>query len=369
MNNHGARTGRQWSCVLLLCCCLLPSLGQAVLVEGLYRASAELASRDSERERRQGFGQALAEVILKITGREEVLELPAIQRALASPDAYVEFWEYRTERDFDPVTGAAREVIRLNVNFFEPQVRRLLDQNSIPIWPDNRPETLVWVVLQEGLDSRRVLAAGEQSEILDLLRQKAFRRGLPLLLPAMNANESLRINADQLWELDEEAIRAASAPYQTESIMVLRLFRSFDGEMVARGTFLFRNFTRAEESYDYDLDALLQMPVNLVAEELSAYYAVLVSGVSSSSLVRMRVEGVNSMQAYARLMRYVQNLVDVNTVDVVAVEGSRIDLELATGGQIRQLMENIALDRNMRPLGEVFREDDQIVMNYQWAAQ
>jgi ferredoxin len=108
---------------------------------------------------------------------------------------------------------------------------------------------------------------------------------------------------------------------------------------------------------------------NLTADELSGYYAVLVSGNTATAQVRMRVEGINGISHYAELMRYVQNLVDVNSVSVISVDGSTINLELTTGGQLRQLMESIALDRTMRPVGEAIRENDYVVMNYQWSAQ
>ena len=55
---------------------------QAVQIEGLYSHQSALIG-DDESERAQAFAAALAAVIVKLTGGEEALSVPGVDRALA----------------------------------------------------------------------------------------------------------------------------------------------------------------------------------------------------------------------------------------------------------------------------------------------
>jgi hypothetical protein len=59
----------------------------------------------------------------------------------------------------------------------------------------------------------------------------------------------------------------------------------------------------------------------------------------------------------------------VNSVQLLSVEEGTVQLQLRTGGQFRQLIESIALDRRMSSVGEVSRLNQQVFMHYQWLAQ
>ncbi|MDT8399808.1 MAG: DUF2066 domain-containing protein [Pseudomonadales bacterium] len=344
----------------------------AVTVEGLYKSSVIVSSRENERVRRQGFSTALQQVLVKVTGRRDVLELGAVRRAVANPESYVEFWEYTTFKPEPSPPGTPADAIgqadriQLLVTFFAPQIQSLLEQNSIPVWPENRPATLVWMVVQEELGPRQIGSVERHADLLREMNSLADSRGVPLLMPLLDVEDQRAISAEQIWNLEADAIHQASARYQTDSVLVVRLFRSLGGELLGTAAFYFRNGIRTADFYGEDLSSVMARPVDLVAEELSAYYAVLASG--AEVLVNMTVEGIDSVKDYAGLMSYVQKLVDVNKVTLVRADQQTLDLTLSTGGQIRQLIEAIALDRNLRPVTDAVRENNVVLMHYQWVA-
>lgn len=344
--------------------------GAAVEVEGLYRGTAVVQSRADERERVRAFAPAMREVLVKVTGRAEVLQMAPIRQALANAQDYVASWSYSTQRSVDPATGGPVENIVLEAIFYESEIQRLLNRNGIAMWPRNRPVTLVWAVMQDELGDRQVLGSGSSHEMIEAIRQEAARRGLPVLFPLQDLEDRLKLSAQQLWEFDALAVRDASERYQAESVLVLRGYRSLGGELIGEALFLFRGAALSQDLYANSLQAFIAPPLEAASRELSAYYGVLLSGSGGASVpVTMTVEGIDSPEAYAGLMNYVAELADVNGLTLNRVEQGTVTLNLSTGGQIRQLVETIALNDDLQAAAEVRREGEEVILHYRWVGR
>lgn len=351
--------------LLLLSLALVPlHEAGAAQVGGLYQATVPVNSRTSEDERVQAFRTGLRQVIVKLSGVEQSLDNPLIARALNNAGSYVEASGYRT---YEAASAGGAERIALEVSYYESEVQRLLDAASIPVWPGNRPETIVWLVVQDERGERTLLgSAGQDTPILASLRRSAAGRGLPLILPILDLQDQVAIRPDALWEFDREALLRASERYQAQSILALRVHRLIGGEMIARALYMFRGQEYELETVQNSLDDFLRQCAGIAASELAANYAILLSGIGANSSVQLVVNGVDSPADYAGVLRYLQSLAVVKGVQLRSVAGDTLQLELDTGGQLRQLLEIIALDRRMAPLGEPLRDDQQVSMAYQW---
>jgi len=357
--------------LLLMLVCLLHEPALAIEVTDLYQGIVPVESRDNVRERQQAFNNALRQVLLKVTGNSAIYNQPLIRRALASADDYVDTWSYRTVTPPEGVDDAPTAVqgIELSVSFFEPQVLSLLDSAGIPLWPRNRPYTLVWLVVQDELGGRQLVGSSTRDnlDILALLENDAQRRGLPVLLPILDFEDRRAVSASDVWDMDAQRLLAASARYQSESVLVVRLFRTLAGDVLGKSNYLFRNQVFELELFEESIETFMEQSIALAADELAAYYAVLLSGTDSSMEVNMTVTGITSAEDYAGLLSYVDQLTDVNEHHIVRVKDQTIQLKLVTGGQLRQLVETIALNRSMQPVGDLVREDNQVYMSYRWS--
>jgi len=355
------------SLLLWVFCALLGTAAQAAEVTDLYQATVPVTSRDNERERVQAFGAALRSTLVRLTGRADSSNAPIIQRAIAAPQPYVETWLYRSEPAAEAGQG---EQIVLQVSFFQPGIQRLLNDAGMAVWPQNRPDTLLWVVVQDELGQREFAApGGSAAEVLAELQRLADERGLPLTLPVLDFEDRTALRPEQLWNLDADALRLASARYGIESILALRIYRLLNGEVIAKAAYLFRDQVREQEVLESPLAAFLETSVSMAAGELAGYYAVLLSGIDSSTDLLLTVDGIDSARDYAALLQYLEGLDAVNQVQIRAVQDSSVELQLRTGGQFRQLIESMALDRRMSPLGEVARENSSLFMHYEWLGQ
>ncbi|MDC0598736.1 DUF2066 domain-containing protein [Gammaproteobacteria bacterium] len=355
-----------------LCLVLPSSFLQAVELEGFYRAMVRVDSRADGRERQQAFSAAMSQVVIKVSGRTEAVNAGQIRRALNNPERYVESWVYRTVQPSNANTNLpATELIELEVNFFESEIQGLLDASNISLWPNNRPNTVVWLVMQEELGERLGLGSGSNIEAVAVnqINSMAELRGLPVLFPLMDFQDQQALSPNNIWDFNEQALLRASARYQTESILAIRLYQSLSGELLASSRYFFRGLTLTHQSFEDELAGFVETSINMAAEELSAYYSVLVSGANSSMIVKMNIEGIDTAQNYAGLINYINELAAVNAYQIASIDDQKVVLNLETGGQLRQVVETIALDRNLEPVSELRRNEDGIFLYYRWTGQ
>ena len=343
----------------------------AIEVEGLYQATIIVESRNNEQEQRRAFSEAMREVLIKVSGLTSTINPASIRRALNNPEPFVE--SFKTQATIQPlnpeeVVSELREVIAIEVNFYESEIQRLLDENNIPIWPINRPETLVWLIVEGELEERQILGGDNlrAGAIAGTLKGFADERGLPLLFPLLDLEDQLRLDVNALWELDEMAIMNASRRYQAESILALRIYRSLSGEIFARSLYFFRDNVFSYEEFELSEEDFIRGSVNLATNELSQYYSVLISGTESSVKVNMQVDGINSTEDYSQLLKYLSALNGVKSFQLTRVQNSSLSLELDTGGQLRQLVETIALESFLQEVAELRRTDEAVSMHYRW---
>ncbi len=374
----GASLLGRWPQALALIFALSGVQAHGAEVTGLYVTSATVTSRDDERERQQGFSAGLREVMVKLSGRRDTLDNPVIARALSSPQSYVETFAYNTLLPADPLAQPGQPAqIELQVTFFQAGIQQLLSDAGIAIWPTNRPDTLVWITVQDELGERyRASAEPEEGgELIAAVRAEAVRRGVPVLLPLLDFSDLSSLSIEQLWNFDINALRIASSRYRSESILALRVFRSLSGDVSAKAVYIFRDQVQQFDVLESPLEPFIEGSIDLVAANLASYYAILLSGANnnnnnnSEEQVLLTVDGVGSPGDYAGLMRYLNGLAVVSGVQVVGAKGASIELQLSTGGQARQLVESIALDRRLTALGEVTRIGPLVRMHYQWSSQ
>jgi hypothetical protein len=357
---------------LLLFLNLATVSAQAAEVTGLYQASVPVVSREDERERQQAFVTALRQVLVRLSGRTDTLQQPDIQRALGSVQTYVEAWAYRS-LPVDPDTPvnpapAAAPAISLEVTFFQSQLQSLLDMAGIPLWPSNRPDTLLWIVEQDPSGQRALL--GPDSPVAITLQTLAAERAMPLISPILDLQDRMAVRPDLLWQLDPLLIRGASSRYQTDSVLVLRIMHLVSGDVIARAEHHLGGLVQQVEVLEAPLEPFLTSSIDLAARELASNYGVRASGPSGavgiSTLASIKVDGVDSIDDYAGVLRYLEGLTVVNSVQIASVNGPSIVFDVSTGGQLRQLIETLALDRRLQPLSEPIREGQVFSLSYRW---
>ncbi len=307
----------------------------------LYVAEVYVTS-ETDAQRLSGARAGLLQVLVRVSGSQAVLDSPDIRTALRSPTRYYYQYSYRsTDRTFqvgDQILPG--RILRLS---FEPSaVAGLLREAGFPVWGSNRPSVMLWLAVRDET-GRRLISDGDVSALRDALDEQARARGLPLLYPLLDLEDTARISEAEVWGAFLDRIDAASVRYNPDSILSGRIQQDAAGAW--RASWVTRvdgNWQRGEGAAA-SVQELLADVVDELADRLANRYAV---GSAKGELV-LRIEDVTTASDYARVLSYLTNLSPVLDVAVVKVEGTDLELRLSTEGQQEQLIQLIELDRQM----------------------
>ena len=349
----------------------------ALQVSGLYSQQIPVTN-DGEAERNRAFREAFAAVVVKVSGDPRWLENLAIERAIAQAQNYVEATSYISESiqlpledntlplDSDEEQFYTAEQRIISVNFAAALINELLEDAGIPVWDDNRPSVLVWMVLQNSAGEREFLTVGSNPEIVKVMQDFAAARGLPIIFPVLDFEDRKSLSENIAWNLDEAAISSASERYGADSILAGRLHFTASGELVGLWQFRFQEETDVFDGFDSELKSYLYDPLNRITTQLAGYFAILPESIDGGT-VRLRIDGIKNLNDYSSLLNYVENLGLAATVTTAEVDGERIELQLSLVGDTRQLYEQIALDRDLLPIYNTLEDSSfATLLHYRW---
>ena len=352
-----------------------PSL--ALQVSGLYSQQIPVTN-DGEAERNRAFREAIAAVIVKVSGDLRWLENPAIERAIAQAQNYVEATSYISESiqlpledntasaDTDEEQFYTAEQRIISINFAAALIDELLADAGIPVWDGNRPSVLVWMVLQNSAGDREFLTADSNPEIVQVMQDFAAARGLPIIFPVLDFEDRKTLSENVAWNLDEAVISSASERYGADSILAGRLHFTASSELVGLWQFQFQDQADVFDGFDSELQSYLYDPLNRITTQLASYFAILPESIDGET-IRLRIDGIKTLSAYSSLLNYVENLGLVAIVTTAAVDGERIELQLSLVGDARQLYEQIALDRDLLPINNTLDDSSlATLLHYRW---
>lgn len=324
-------------CLLLF----VSAAAQAIEVPDLYVADVYVTS-ETEQQRLSGARAGLLQVLVRVSGSQAVVDSPQVRSALRSPTRYYYQYSYRaTDRTFqvgDEILPG--RILRLS---FEPNaVAGLLRDAGFPVWGSNRPSVLLWLAVRDA-SGRELLAEADNSPLKIALDEQARARGLPLMYPLLDLEDSARISEAEVWGAFLERIAAASERYNPDSILSGRIQQDPAGQWRASWAIRVDGQWLRTEGAAASIQELLAEVIDQLADRLAERYAV----GSAKGEILLRIEDVRTAADYASVMSYLSGLSPVLDTSVTRVEGSDLELVLSTEGQREQLVELIELDRQM----------------------
>jgi hypothetical protein len=293
----------------------------AVTIADLYETEVPVAGEDVG-SRNQAIGQALAQVLIKLTGRDPA---PGAAALATQAPSYVQ--QYRFRRG---VTAAGDAQIRLWVRFDKLGLDRALRERGLPLWGSSRPGLLVWLGAE--LAGRRELV-GADAGLAQSLSAAAAARGLPVQWPLLDLEDQARLTTADLWSDYAPAVAQASARYSQPLVLAGRLRQVSADHWEGRWTLYEAGQSRALSSSGADGSQAVAGAVGQVAELLAARYAP-AGGQNGPELVRLQINGVDGVRDYARVLALVGDREVVDRVVLRRAEGDSLLLEvLARGGR------------------------------------
>ena len=326
----------------ILICLALTVLSSGALgarVDGLYTAEVELPDGVSS-ALPQAFDAALGQVLVKVTGQSGVAADSVVMDSFGDSSVLVQ--QYRINPD-DTVW----------ILFDQAAIKRILDQLEQPIWGEERPTTLVWLIMDAGEGERTILASDSdvrnrndfqepvqdsqiallEGSIREELQNTADQRGVPIFLPLVDTEELTTISVSEVWGGFSESLVDASIRYGADAVLVGRARLSSLGPAEVRWTLLLE-----KERFDWAAD--VASGPNELANLFSARLA---TSSGSSRRVLLEVAGVESLNDYGRISTYLSALDVIEDYSVNRVSDSDLIFSLSVRGDVERLTRTIAL--------------------------
>jgi hypothetical protein len=305
------------------CGLLMLALGAAALwpadaicaaeANALYQTVVPLRSA-TEADRVAAFGEALRVVAVRVSGARDAGTRSDVAAAAAKPARYVQQYSARANRT-------------LKVGFDPRAIEQLVLEAGLPVWPAERPKTLVLLHVPSIAGGGRAVLVSEPSDERTQLEQAAETRGIPLVWPVNQVASGSAADPAKLRGLARSAGGSAATGVLigvAQGGTVDWRFLPADGEEVAR------RGAAAEGAH-------------LAADALARIYAT----ASTRDLARQSivVAGIEDLGAYAEVLAYFDSLSFVREVGVDEAYGDSLRLGVTMRGDRALLRRVVALGK------------------------
>jgi hypothetical protein len=329
---------------VLLCCLCLLTFDQGALaarLDNLFQAEAPASGRDPA-ARQAALEQALATVLVRITGDAAVTDRGVARSLLREPGRFVAQFRFN---EIPPARPDGTPELRLWAQFDEVALTRELRKLGLPYWGRDRPDVLVWLAVDD--NGRRFLVSDtSHAPLADALRGAAQHNGLPLNLPLLDHQDQRAVNFSDLWGGFLGPVQKASQRYRPQVVLVGRVGRSgsgWNGQWSLLGAGASQNWT----VHGASAKEVVQKGLSEAAGLLASLYAVVASDQSSRLIT---VQGINRLEDYARVQAYLASLSPVEQVQVAMVAGDEVQFSLQLNTSEQSLVRLVRLGRVLQPV-------------------
>ena len=310
---------------LLLAGFVIGQVAGAVEVASLYTAEVPF-DRSAPNARENAYRAALSEILVRITGTTAAAESEDLAANFPNPARFV--------TQFRP--GADDTLV---VSMDGPEIERVLRQAGATVWGSERPLTIVWLAVDWGLGEREIVAADDADSLpgaarsIDrnrLLRERvqevATRRGIPVVFPLMDTEDLQNIGFSDIWGGFDDQLLEASSRYEAPSVLVGRI--RADTVQPPRWTWYL-----GESRFAWP--GAPEQAIDELANALAGRFAF--QGDQSLEQIELTISGIDSVEAYGRVQRYMENLRVVDRLAVKSAAPGRITYEVDVQGGIERL--------------------------------
>jgi uncharacterized protein len=333
--------------VVTALCCGLSFMVSAAQVTDLYQGKAPTSG-----DMVAAQSQALGDVLVKVTGKRDILTQPAVVKALAAPGDYVQHYGYQ---DVGPVKF-------IKADFDVAKVNALISQSKFALLGPARPQVAIWLVINEG--ERRVLPDQSSDGWAAALRTQSQALGLPVTIPLMDLDDNMAVNATDVWGRFADPILKASQRYGAEMVVLGKLTPEGEKWSIDWGLYgpkaggELAELTRGSGSGTQA--EVAQGFADGLAAWLVQNYGARISGVASSQT--LVVEGLSGIDGMITVQKMLQGMASVTKVEIGKLEGDKVTFNLALQGDKAELIRGLQLESRLRQI-----DDNDSGLRYQWS--
>ncbi|MGZ8240374.1 MAG: DUF2066 domain-containing protein [Methylobacter sp.] len=317
----------------------------AAEVQGLYETEV-IAKSQSAGERDIAIKEALTIVLSRILAGSNILQHPAVQTALADASHYVRQYQYSLMESGSDANSSARA---MRVLFDEPSLLNLVKTGRLQMWHETRPETLLWLVVEEN-GQRSFFKADMMPELDSALHRMSRQTGLPLLFPLLDLDEQRELSVSDVLSAYPHSLLAVSERYGVVSILAGRVVK-MQGCWKADWAFYFDETIEQWLKPCATLNEVILTGMQGVYDRLSKYYAVKPYTLDPGS-VTLKVSGIRDMKDANRVTGYLKSLAMVKSAIWIGEKAGLNLYKVNFAGKQGAFEEVVGIGRVLNPQGK-----------------
>ncbi len=316
-------------------------------MQDLYDAEIPVPDQSAE-SHKQGLRTAMEQVLIKLTGDSNVLGRQALNALANNPENYVQQYKYRNKPVIEDNQLSARQQLYLWVSFNPASIDNLLRQNSVPVWGNVRPSTLVWFATQKN-DQRNLIGLEDLSGFTGVMDNQARDRGVKLLHPLLDQIDQDSLSVTDVIGGFQQPIENASSRYNPDSVLTGSMSQISENKWSVNWISMISGEDRSWSEQGDKPSDLIRDGINRHVDFLAERYVQGNTNTAASGL-EIVVQDITDFDAYSRVLKYLQTLNSVTRVDVENIQsGSATFLIQTTGGELA-IQRAIELGRTLRSL-------------------
>lgn len=335
--------------------------------EDLY-AFERVVPDESAKARDAVLADALTEVLVRVTGDRQAAATPIGKELTGRAPQLLQQYDYMRRpivappppmvltsappappaapvaEDEAPPPPPAEELV-LHGKFDARVIARELMRAEMPLWGRARSPLVLALILREG--DVRMISNLEPSLEWKTATDLGRRRGVHLRLPPDIAE-----TGESLWNLAPDRLADQLKVASTEVLLRGRVTHVGD-TWGAGWTLVQQGVVLGDwEHYAESLEEVLAIAVQSSADVLAKKFAVRAAP-GQENYLGLRVLGVNSVQDYAAVQKYLQQMDSVASVELLRVNSAGVLYRVRSRGDLTAFEHELQLDRVLAPdLGE-----------------
>lgn len=309
----------------------------AVKVTSLYEVTLPVMTQHED-DRVAAARTGLEQVLMKLSGDQDIEKSAVIKAALKKADYYIQEYSYES-----PDSSEASYTIR--IKFDKNDIRRLLKRASVAYWGEKRPLVLVWLVTADLNDDYQVIGSEQSNNILDAFRNESKKYGLPVIFPMMDMTDMGLISADDVASMNVASLNEAAKRYAPDALLIGKLIDNKQ-ELNSHWILVKDGKTWEWTLSGADPDALFSNLLNQVRQTLSKKFALHVEDAVQTAF-KLQVQNVVHPAEFEQLMGFIKQLAPVTRVQLSQVTGDVVDMDVEVQGTMTSFQENNLLNQHL----------------------
>ena len=324
---------KHWFLCIFMCFSLVAHADQTV---DLYRIMVPVEDQTTK-SREVGIDNAFSKMLVKITGNSRILQSPQLKPFLTDPKAFLD------SVGFSQLSNAISDdsvATLLDVRFDRPSVDKLLKQAQLPIIPAIRPKFLVWLLVDDIDQGRRVVhesmaqqvhSSDYLSELINAFDQSMQARAVSYFFPSYDLEDQLSLSLNEAWSLEKDPIESASQRYAADGWFAIRVFKASNGQIRGALAYQHAGKRQMDDFHGDDLGDLIELSVNQIMDIMLQSYTYVPQLETDKLLVQ--IDGVGSFKNYQAVMKQLEQLELVEALQLYSVNRGELVVAIDINGR------------------------------------